>query len=207
MGVPTVLNDNALTDVDDIKEFLGLSDVDDSDHELFRKLINQCSSFVEKETDRNLKAQDYDPDIDKENGRYDGDGTKKLHLRQYPINSITTLECSGSEIDEAGDTDYYGSTGYVIYKSRGMVYYEYGFEGGIKNVRVTYNAGYASGTKEIDDLKFLCNSLVAWVHNNRKNLGFKSERLGNYSYSRGDLREEWQKSMIARYRRKVVGSV
>ena len=48
MGVPTTLNDNALSDVDDVKEFLGLSDVDDSDHELFRKLINQCSSFVEK---------------------------------------------------------------------------------------------------------------------------------------------------------------
>mgnify|MGYP001110070793 CR=1 FL=1 len=58
MGVPTELDTYALTDVDDVKEFLGLSDVDDSDHELFRKLINQATAFIEKETDRNLKARD-----------------------------------------------------------------------------------------------------------------------------------------------------
>jgi len=205
MGVPTTLNDNALSDIDDVKEFLGLSDVDDSDHELFRKLINQSSSFIEKETDRNLVAQDYDPDTDYENARYDGTGKKKLHLRQYPINSVTTLVISGDTVTAATDTDYYGSTGYVIYKSRGMLFYDYGFDVGIKNVRVTFNAGYTSGTKELDDLKLLCNSLIGWVYSHRKNLGFKSERIGNYSYSRGDLKEEWQKNVIDRYRRKVVG--
>jgi len=210
MGVPTALDTYALTDVDDVKEFLGLSDVDDSDHELFRKLINQASAFVEKETDRNLKARDYDPDTDYENARYDGDGTKKLHLRQYPVNSVTTLVCSGTTISAAGDTDYYGSTGYVIYKSRGMLYYSYGFDSGIKNVRVTYNGGYAAGTIELDDLRMLCNSLVAWVWNRRKNLGFKSERIGNYSYTMAELMKENQMSMmntINRYRRKVVGGV
>ena len=196
-----------MTDVDDVKEFLGLSDVDDADHELFRKLINQASSFIEKATDRNLKAQDYDPDTDAENARFDGDGTAKLHLRQWPINSVTTLVCSGTTIAAADDDDYYGSTGYVIYKSRGLLYYANGFDSGIKNVRVTYNAGYASGTKELDDLRYLCNSLVGWVHNNRKHLGFKSERLGNYAYNRGDVREQWQTEIISRYRRKVVGSV
>lgn len=200
------LVDWALCTLDEIKEYLGIPLATTTWDDLLSRLINSASSFIEKETDRRLVATDYDKDVagDRENTWFDGDGTKNMHLRQYPINSVTQAQVSGDDLSAAGSTDYYGSTGYVIRKRRGSLYYANGWDVGIENCRFSYNAGYAAGTPEREELRELCCSLVAWVYNNRKHLGFKSERIGNYAYSRGDLREAWQMNIIDRYRRKTV---
>lgn len=196
----------ALCTLDEIKEYLGIPLTTTTWDDLLSRLINSSSSFIEKETDRRLVATNYVHTVlaDKENTWLDGDGTKKAHARQYPVNSVSACEVSGATIAAAGSTDYYGSTGYVIYGRRGMLYYEAGWSLGIQNVRLSYNAGYAAGTPEREELRELVCSLVGWVYNNRTHLGFKSERIGNYAYSRGDLRETWQKDIISRYRRKMV---
>ena len=196
----------ALCTLAEVKEYLGIPTATTTWDDLLSRLINSASSFIEKETDRRLVATDYDKDVtaDRENTWIDGLGSKILHLRQYPINSVSQCQVSGSTLSAAGLTDYYGSTGYVIRKRRGALYYANGFDVGIQNCRVSYNAGYAAGTPEREELRELCCSLVGWVYNNRKHLGFKSERIGNYAYSRGDLREAWQWSAIDRYRRKTV---
>jgi len=198
--------DWALCTLIEAKDFLGIPNSTVTWDDLLSRLINSASSFIMKETDRMLVATDYDKDVagDRENTWIDGLGNKSLHLRQYPINSVTQCQASGTDIDAAGTTDYYASTGYVIRKRRGTLYYANGFDVGIQNCRVSYNAGYAAGTPEREELRDLTCSLVAWVFNNRKHLGFKSERIGNYAYSRGDLREAWQMETIARYRRKTV---
>jgi len=194
----------ALSDLTLAKEFLGITVADYDD--LISRLINQASSFIEKTTDRKLVARSYDStdDDDREDTWFDGMGTKNIFLRQYPINSVSSVTCSGTTISAASSTDYYGSTGYVIYKRRGILFYDNGWDSGVKNVRVSYNAGYASGTPELEDLRELCNSLISHTYNNRKNLGFKMERIGNYQYTRGDVREQWQSDIISRYRRKMV---
>lgn len=196
----------ALCTLAEIKEYLGIPTATTTWDDLLRRLINSASSFIEKETDRRLVATAYDKDVtdDRENTWFDGLGNKSLHLRQYPINSVTQCQVSGATISAAGSTDYYGSTGYVIRKRRGTLYYANGFDIGIQNCRVSYNAGYAAGTPEREELRELVCSLVGWTFNNRKHLGFKSERIGNYAYSRGDLREAWQLTTILRYRRKTV---
>lgn len=195
--------DWAFTTLDEVKTFLGIAGTADDD--LLEALIDNASSFIDNDCRRRLKATDYDSAVtaDQENCWYDGDASRILILRQYPVNSVSSLVVSGATIDAASVTDYYGSTGYVIYQSRGHLFYGSGFAAGIKNVRVSYNAGYATDSREWYELRQLCQSLVGWVFNNRSHLGFKSERFMNYAYTRGDLKEKWQMETLKRFNRKI----
>ena len=198
----------ALATVDQVKEFLGIT-VADYD-ELLCNLINSASSYAEKATDRRLVAFDWNAESSahRENCWYDGNDRTKIHLRQYPVNSVSSVEISGASISVASEDDYYGSTGYVIYSRRGMLYYEYGWDSGIQNVRVSYNAGYASGTPEREELKDLCIVLVGVVFEKKDKLAFKSERIGNYSYTKADLKAAYEiygrpiEDILLRYKRK-----
>lgn len=200
----------ALSSVVDVKLFLGVT-VTTYDA-LLQTLVNSASAFLEKATDRKLAARSYlyNTAAHREDAWYDGDSTNTLHTRQYPINSVSYLEIDGSELDAAGLTDYYGSTGYMIYHRRGELFYANGFTIGKQNVRISYNAGYALGTPEREELRELCNALTAYVYSNKDKLGFKSERIGNYSYSKGDLKAVEiygvdGMAVINRYRRKWGG--
>jgi len=210
MAIPCTLVSWALTTVAEVKAFLNIT-VTTWDT-LFCNLINSASSFLEKTTDRKLVARNYLYNIliNREDAWYDGDSTNTLFTRQYPINSVSYVEIDGSELAAAGLTDYYGSTGYLIYHRRGELFYANAFTIGKQNVRMSYNAGYAVGTPEREDLRELCNALVGYVYANRDKLGFKSERIGNYSYSKGDLKAVEMfgldgMAIINRYRRKWGG--
>ena len=202
----------ALTDLDNVKTFLGITGTDDDT--LLEALINQASAFMEQYTSRKLKARDYDYSIaaDKFDTFYDGDATSKLFLRQWPLNSVTSpILISGEEIAVASSTDYYGSTGFISYNLRGELYYESGFASGKQNIRVSYNAGYAAGSPGYLELELLCQELVSLVYTQKDKLAFRSERIGNYAYSVRDLKKIEGRSitdpssMLEKYRRKVTG--
>ena len=203
----------ALSSVVDIKLFFGIA-VTTYDA-LLQTLVNSASAFLEKATDRKLRARNYAYTnvAHREQTWYDGDGTSKLFTREYPINSVSYLEINGVELDAAdgpGYTDYYGSTGYMIYSRRGELFYANGFAVGKQNVRISMNAGYAIGTPELEELRELCGALVSYVYANKSTLGFKSERIGNYAYSKGDLKAVEiygvnGQQVIDRYRRKWGG--
>ena len=204
----------SLTNLENVKRFIGISISDTTHNVLLQRLIDSASSYVEKATDRLLVARDYDKDLiaDKENTWYNGDGTAVLFLRQYPVNSVSAVEINGSALAAAGDTDYYGSTGYALFERQGRLYYANGFTTGIRNVRVSYNAGYAVNTPEREELRELCNALVALVHKSavKGTLGFKSERIGLYAYTKGDLKGVdifgvHGEDVIFRYKRKWGG--
>lgn len=195
------------TDLDDTKRFLGVTGTADDD--LLITLINRASSFIETYTARRLQAANYSSVTDEENCWYDGDGTKTVHLKQYPVNSVSLVTSSGVTISAAGSTDYYGSTGYLLYKLQGQLFYDNGWTVGKKNVRVSYNAGYLTTSREWQELQELCRSLVSRVYNNRQKLGFKSEALMNYRYTLADLKDERGgigslQQTLDRYRRKIV---
>jgi len=194
------------TDIDQMKLFLGILFDTDTHNELLQMLINSSSSYIENYCDRRLKSTAYDKDVagDKERTWFDGDNSKRLFLREYPVTAVSAVEVSGATISAAESTDYYGSTGYLLYEDRGELFYDSGWDVGKKNVRVSYTAGYTEDSRQLLDLRELCQGLVAWTFNNREHLGFKSERLLNYSYTRADIREKWQKETLERYKRKVI---
>jgi len=196
----------AFSDVDDMKRFLNITG--DTQNDLLVNLINGSSSFMEMQTRRRLIAADYDSATDKANCWVDGNNSKIVFLKQYPINSVSSVVVSGATISAAEATDYYGSTGYVIYSDRGILFYDNGFDTGIQNVRVSYNAGYAKTTREYYELQELCRSLVSRVYNTRDKLGFKSETLMNYQYTMADIKA-WDKAgniqvVLNRYKRKIT---
>lgn len=202
----------ALTDLDSVKEFLGITGTDDDD--LLEKLINNATAFMEQYTSRKLKVRDYNYSTaeDKYDTWVDGDGSRKLFLRQWPLNSVTSpILISGKGITVASATDYYGSTGFVSYNLRGELYYANGFDTGKQNVRISYNAGYSASTPGYLELQQICNELVAVVYQQRDKLSFKSEKIGNYSYSIRDLKKIEGRSiadptsMLEKYRRKLSG--
>lgn len=200
----------SLSSVVDIKLFLGLT-VNTYDA-LLQTLVNSASAFLEKATDRKLRARSYayTNSAHREETWYDGDGTNKMFAKQYPVNSVSYLAISGTVVSKAANTDFYASTGYVIYHRRGELFYANGFDRGVQNVRISMNAGYALGTPELEELRELCTALVSYVYQNKKTLGFKSERIGNYSYSKGDLKAVEiygvnGQQVIDRYRRKFGG--
>jgi len=202
----------AFTTLAEVKEFLGIPPATTTWDDLLSRLINSASSFIQKATDRDLIDKDYDKDVatDRENTWFDGDGSAKQFLRQYPIISVSAVEINGSALAAAGVTDYYGSTGYAIYDRQGLLYYGSGFTLGIQNIRVSYKAGYATGTPEREELRQLCNALVGAIFQTKDKLAFKSERIGLYAYTKADLKGTELfgiagEEIIFRYKRKWGG--
>lgn len=199
----------AFTDLDDMKRFLSIAETDTGSDDLLVTLVNRASSFIETYTDRRLAVASYSSIADEENCWYDGDGTKTVHLKQYPANSVSSVTSSGATISPATSVDYYGSTGYLLYKLRGELFYDNGWTVGKKNVRVSYNAGYLTTSREWQELQELCRSLVARVYNQRAKYGFRSETLMNYRYTLSDLKDERGgigslQQTLDRYRRKII---
>jgi hypothetical protein len=191
----------ALASLDDLRAFIGDKVMQGPNITTFELLIKQISAFMERYTHRKLKARDYSylVSADEEDTFYDGDGTCWLHTKQWPINSITTLIIGDTTVTE-GDWD---TTGYIIYKNQGRIYYENGFDSYRKNVKLIYNAGYETDTVDYADLNLVCCLLCKYIWDNKGKLGLKSEFLGRYRYVRGNFRDtdRWVFETLDRYQR------
>ena len=99
--------------------------------------------------------------INDENTEFFDGPTDEVYLRNFPINSITSVHEGGEELDAPteqaasdGDYDYYKDMG-IVYKTNGH------FTSGRQKVKVIYNSGFGTDESEIpDDIKMAC---VAWV--------------------------------------------
>ncbi len=187
-----------LVEADDLKQWIG--DEVMGNLEAFELLIRQISAFIEEYTGRKLLARDYTYLTDLEDALGDGDGGTYFFTKQYPINSITTLIIGDTTVTEAGDWD---EAGYMIYGSRGMIFYETGFESYRKNIKLVYNAGYEKDSPDYWQLNLICCMLIKYVWENREKLGLKSEMLGRYRYTRGNFKDtdEWIFESLDKYKR------
>jgi len=126
----------ALTSLINVKAALHITTTDDD--ALLESLINRISAAVESYCKRKFKARDYTE-------KYDGDGTSILFLKQYPVNSVSSLKIGESVLD---------TSSYVIYSDEGKIRLKYSvFSEGIQNVEITYNAGYQDGSDELEALE------------------------------------------------------
>lgn len=192
----------ALAEIDDLEAWVG--DDRNTYINLFENLITQISAFMEDYTDRKLKARDYSYLVaaDSEDALGDGDGRTNFFTKQYPINSVTTLIIGDTTISAASDWD---ETGYFIYKNRGKIYYAYGFDAYRKNIKLVYNAGYATDTREYATLNLICCALIKYVWDNRSKLGLQQEVIGRYRYTRANFEDtdKWIFSLLDNFKRGV----
>lgn len=159
-------------------------------------IIDSVMDIMEQFCGRKLKARDFssDPtsdDYDFEYTTFDGPKGLILKLPTYPINSISSLVIDESTIIAA--TDYTDTTGYFLYSHNGNIQYSYGFSYGYhQNVKIDWNGGYNSDHKSYKTLQQL-NFLIVkklWDENSSDiNADMKSERIGNYSYTKMSTKE------------------
>ena len=169
----------------------------------FQALIEYISAFMEKYTDRKLKARAYDYTVaaDKVDAIGDGDGTATFFTKQYPVNSITTLKIGDTTVTE--NTAWNADDGYILYPQQGKIYYSNGFDAYKQNIFLKYNAGYAITTNEYAELKLICCSLVKYAWDNKGRMGLKQEFLGRYRYTRDDFQntDKWLFRALDSYKR------
>ncbi|MBU1067732.1 hypothetical protein KKE60_08090 [Patescibacteria group bacterium] len=143
---------------------------------LLDDMINAVSQDIENKLGRKIKAQDF------EDYFFSGNNRREICLPNYPINSVTSLEY----YDQNGGVvlqTYTENTDYFI-KEDGTVGILVSAVGpwlsGVDNYRITYNAGYATVP---EDLKLACKILCSIAYNKAGKELFKTEKIGQYSYT------------------------
>jgi len=127
--------------LDAVKEYLRISS--SNDDTLLNNLIARAEDEADMYCHRVFAAATYTE-------YYDGNGLSKMNLKHYPVNSITSIH---DDLDrEYGADDLIDSDDYVFEADSGIVKLDgLTFTGGIQNIKVIYNAGYATLPDDVTD--------------------------------------------------------
>lgn len=136
VSIDSVLASHALVSWEFAQEILELKD---DEQTRFERLINAASATANRIGRRVFGATDYTVYLD-------GNGSQRLLLPEYPVNSITELNID-TEWDYAADTI---ETDYLLYADRGEIYRKYAeFPDHPQCVKAVFNAGYATVPDEL----------------------------------------------------------
>lgn len=134
-------------------------------------IIAGANAKVESICNRNFSAADYTE-------RVNGNGQKYLLLKEYPLNTLTSLNYI--DIDE--NLSEINTDNVVIDNAISELFSPYCFAKGDYNIQAVYNAGYSDEDMP-DDLKLTTTKIAVDVFNNVKTNTLKiKEKNGDYSY-------------------------
>jgi hypothetical protein len=179
-----------LTDIASVRVFLGSLSLNYTDAEI-QAAIDWACATVETYCNRTFTAADYTE-------TYDGNGQDVLYLRQYPINSVTSITLDDDTLD---------SDDYTVEDTG--IYYEDGWTKDRRNIVVVYNAGYSTIPA---DLHMVATRLAADLVNMTGQSGtIQSEKIGDYSYTlsaaatgQDNALNAGYRAALAKYRRIVL---
>ena len=197
----------ALVILANVKTFLGINNSEKDD--LLNLLIDQASAFVETKTQRKFESAVYTQE------EYDGTGNRELALKHFPITTFTLFEVNNAS-DNSDDWSTVDSNNYWVDDETGIITKTSSFlewdprnhEGladdaifslGKNRYRATYTAGYASVP---DDIQYVCMAMISYVMTRRKNMGIKSETLGDHTvtFESSLLNDSTIKDVLGGYR-------
>lgn len=169
------INANALITEAELEELLQKT----FDTAYANTLINIASGFIQNFCDRKFIEATYTREA------YDGNGTKDLYLKQYPINAspVITVELWDTYGNVVSETFTLYSD-YLVYLTEGRVYKRSGWIATHQRYRITYKAGYAIANVPYD-LKHACAQIASFVDRNKTSAGTNSETIGKYSINYG----------------------
>ena len=81
----SLLADNAMTTLETMLDFLGITETDDSTKNNIERLINAASSYIETMTNRKFALREYTE-------THFPTGYQELCLKQYPIREVMSVE-------------------------------------------------------------------------------------------------------------------
>lgn len=180
-----------------------------ADDELITSLINSVTDFVERYCDRRFDETVYTNEL------YDGNGSDKLLLKQYPISTSAAFTLQRrTSTDNSSGWETINSTEYFIKYVQGIVQWASGaFENIPQFYRITYTAGYAFDnagagvTMEslgLGDLEFAIWKLVNQAYKNRRvSANVTSESIGDYSvtFRKQVMMDDELKGILDKHRR------
>ena len=148
--MPTTAVDpnNALTTLDLTKEYLGESTGTTGFNSRLNSLINSVSHRINSQTARQLKRRSHEE-------QYDGHGRQTLVLDHFPIQSVSTdigvwVVSSRDSFSSTSDFDANAKVDAAdihVDKDEGIIRIkDESFTQGVRNVLVTYSAGYSTTT-------------------------------------------------------------
>lgn len=184
----------ALVTLPELKEFLGIK-TDDQDVKL-RLILESMSDWIQEE----FKSYGLLLGDNVLTELRDGTSDPFFFTRFRPINSVTSVHVSASGPDQVFDaTTLVPNNEYVVKGGEGKVELVLGsliffgahhrparehqpsiFRFGIRNIQVIYNAGLNPIPK---DIKLALLTVVDSFNTRAGKTGFKSEKLGDYSYT------------------------
>jgi len=198
------LNENALVDLDTMKNWLGI-DLLNTDFDFKIELfINSASKKIETYLNRKLSKRQYTV-------RKDGVRSAKIVLRHYPVGTVTSLSLSNDwDFTETVDTANY------IFSEDGVITLRELVAGrGNANIQVVYEAGYVTPLSPIQtgealpsDIEMACITFVKWLwnidHDERMGIQSRDKQNQNTTYINGIPKEVCD--MIEDHRRVEVTS-
>lgn len=181
------VNTNGLTTVARVKSFLGISV---ADHDaVLEMLVNVVSDFVELYCDRVIRKTAYTNEV------YDGTGSNKMLLKNFPVISTETFTFGQRDTD-LNDNSWTNrdSEEYHVDWDTGIVdWLTNMFRDIPRHYRFTYTAGYdidnstPTATKTLElkglaDLEWAVWEMIKEAFRQRKQAGdINSESIGDYS--------------------------
>ena len=202
-----------LTTLDVVKAYLKIGAQDKDQDDLLILMIMAATDFVEGQLvnvdemnggycNRRFAATAYT------SAKYTGQGFRDLFMRQYPINSITTIVIDDTTEFPSG-SDTLADLGFYIDTDAAGNIINTGIwpSGDPQNIVITYNAGHAVIPS---DLQLAAIALVSLRWLKKGTEPYKSEKIGNYSYTLQDVMEDnpfgdgMIKDMLDRYRKPIL---
>ena len=169
---------------------------------LIGELIDGVTDSIQSDTKRKFKQATYT------NEDYNGNGTRILILKNYPIISVASLYDDVNR--DFGASTLIAAADYIVWKDEGEIeLVEEKFTTGVGNVRITYDAGFAVIPQ---DLRDACREEAAGIFERSKKgkaalgLDSASDEGGSESYvalQDGFLPQTLQ--VLKRYRRLTIG--
>lgn len=182
-------------------EFLKIGSPREDEETVLGAICDQVSEAVEDYCGRKFEAAAFTE-------YHDGSGTRQLMLRQYPINTITTV--TRTKVDAADTQVVIASTEYNINTESGILNMHQinhvdssVWIKGERNYKVVYNAGYTEALMP-NGIIGACNIWIATVFQKAKHNLFavQSSTIGDETVNyTNDAMPPMTKSMLTKWRK------
>ena len=159
-----------------------------TDDALLTRLITAASQFILTWLERTLVQQSYAE-------TRDGTGGTSLAFGNSPVSAVSAVAVDGVVIPSSPDVV---SPGYAFSATR-LYLRGYAFTRGVRNVALSYTAGYAATPPEIEQA---CIELVCRRYKERNRIGEVSRAIGGgetVTYSHQDMSDD-VRLLLSRYR-------